>query len=98
MTTSSPSRLLSNVIKGANELQAINIGNNVGEPAGYNFDNNEPVGDSGDGIVSTLDESTINSPLHQKNGSTCYEQIVDIYKKIRRNHDTDKAQGLVAID
>lgn len=46
MTTSSPSRLLSNVIKGANELQAINIGNNVGEPAGYNFDNNEPVGDS----------------------------------------------------
>lgn len=68
-------RSLSYAHKGANEHQAININDNVGlelvKPV-HNFDDDEHV----NGVVSTLDESIINSPLLQKNGFSYYEQTV----------------------
>lgn len=97
---------MSHAIKGANEHQAINVGNNVGlelVPAVYNFNNNGLVGGGGGGTVATIDESIINSPLIQKNGHLYFEQTVTTTTitttKIEvKNHPTHEAQGLDSID
>lgn len=66
---------LSYGLKGANNHQAINVNNNIGmelvKPV-HNFDADKPVS----GVVSTIDESIINSPLLQKNGFEYYHQTI----------------------
>lgn len=77
---STPRRLLapkslSYGLKGANKQQAMNGNHNVGlelvKPV-YNFDANG----FDDGVVSTLDESIVNSPLLQKKGVYYERQFI----------------------
>lgn len=83
-------------LKGANGHQAINGTNNIGlelvEPA-HNFD----VADNFNGVVSTMDKSSIiNSPLIQRNGFEYYEKTVTttttvtVTKKVIGPTDTAK--------
>lgn len=86
---------LSYALKGGNEQQAINVNNNIGlelvKPV-HNFGVDKHV----DGVVSTIDQSIINSPVLQKNGfyektvTTTTTTTVTVTKKV--TFDTNTAE------